>query len=206
MRHGNYRLRRVSWVFRWFRQFRWLAGPQPRSLKERSLGAVVFCLASARAILGVALVLLISASACTDSGKKSAEFARGHVKELVATAREDVRQVRTGLPLGAVELAKHLPPDGEIPAAIAREALEKARNKVADLRVAKSTFFAVVLPDGVVARNDREQDRMVGKNLLGSFPGLRPALESGYVETRGSMPEGAEVRGRPDPKGVAAAR
>ncbi|HEY3499880.1 MAG TPA: hypothetical protein VGK73_34555 [Polyangiaceae bacterium] len=150
-------------------------------------------------------VLLILALGCSETGKKSAELSVGHVKELAAAAREDVRQVRTGLPLGAAELSKLLPAEGEIPAATAREALEKARSKVADLRVAKSTFFAVVLPDGLVLRNDREQDRMVGKNLFDSFPGARPALQGGYVETRGSMPEAAEVRGRPDAQWVAAA-
>jgi hypothetical protein len=141
---------------------------------------------------------------CTEAAEKSAEFAKGHVKDLALVAREDVKQVRTGLPLGAQELVKLLPTEGEIPAATAREALQKARSKVADLRVAKSTFFAVVSPSGVVVRNDREQDRMVGKNLLDAFPGVRPALQGGYVETRGSMPEAAEVRGRPDAQWVAA--
>lgn len=86
----------------------------------------------------------------------------------------------------------------------ARRALEKSRNKVSDLRVAKSTFFALVNPDGTVLRNDQEQDRMAGKNLFAAFPALKRALSEPYVETRGSMPEAAEVRGRADAQWVAA--
>jgi len=127
------------------------------------------------------------------------------VRALAVMAREDVREVRTGLPLGAAELVKLLPPpdQGEIEPQVARESLEKARNKVQDLRVAKSTFFALVAPTGVVIRDDQQQDRLAGKNLLGAFPGLRPSLQGGYVETRGSMPEAAEVRGKPDAQWVA---
>jgi hypothetical protein len=150
-----------------------------------------------------ALVLLVSG--CGDDRKKSAEFAKTHVNELTKTAREDVRQVRSGLPLGAAELSKLLPAEGEIDGPTAREALERARSKVADLRVAKSTFFALLAPSGLVLRNDREQDRMVGKNLFDAYPGVRAALTSAYVETRGSLPEAAEVRGRPDAQWVAAA-
>jgi hypothetical protein len=152
------------------------------------------------ALFGVMLCLL----GCGDERKKSAELAKAHVNELAKTAREDVRQVRSGLPLGAAELAKFLPSDGEIDGQTAREALEKARSKVADLRVAKSTFFALAMPDGAVIRNDREQDRMAGKNLFGGYPGVRAALTSPYVETRGSLPEAAEVKGRPDAQWVAA--
>jgi len=143
---------------------------------------------------------------CARESKQSAAFAKQHVHTLAALAREDVLQVRNGLPLGAAELAKLLPPaeTGEIPADAAREALQKARNKVQDLRVAKSTFFALVAPSGVVVRNDQQQDRMAGKNLLDAFPGLRPALAGGYTEARGSMAEAAEVRGRPDAQWVAA--
>lgn len=193
MRQGNDRMNWVSVTFR-----------SPRL----AIGAFCHNPVGERGSLSVfrslMLLLLILASACTDTGKKSAELSREHVKELAATAREDVRQVRTGLPLGGAELSKLLPADGEIPAATAREALEKARNKVQDLRVAKSTFFAVALASGVIVRNDREQDRMVGKNLFDSYPGVRPALQGGYTETRGSMPEAGEVRGRPDAQWVAA--
>lgn len=153
----------------------------------------------------VTLVALFS-SACGNDGKKSAELSRAHVQELVRAAQEDVREIRAGLPLGAAELVKILggKEQGEIDVQTAREALQKARNKVQDLRVAKSTFFALVSPSGSVIRNDREQDRMAGKDLFAAYPGVRAALEGKYVETRGTMPEAAEVAGRPDAQWVAA--
>jgi hypothetical protein len=153
-----------------------------------------------------AILVSLALQSCANASKQSAALAKEQVHALAALAREDVRQVRSGLPLGAAELAKLLPaPDqGEIPATAAREALKKARDKVQDLRVAKSTFFAVVAPTGVVIRNDQSQDRLAGKNLLDAFPGLRPALAGGYTEARGSMPEAAEVRGKPDAQWVAA--
>ena len=156
--------------------------------------------------LALVVIVLVGAG-CTPETKKSAAAAKGHVLELAKAASEDVRQVRTGLPQGAAELVAILPPaeKGDIDAPTAREALEKARNKVQDLRVAKSTFFALVAPNGSVIRNDQPQDRMVGKDLLASFPALRPALTGGYVEGRGSMLEAAEVRGKPDAQWVAAA-
>jgi len=157
--------------------------------------------------LFTAVCALLFATGCTKETQKSAAAAKEHVLELAKAAREDVRQIRTGLPQGATQLESILPaPDkGEVDAPTAREALEKTRNKVQDLRVAKSTFFALVSPAGLVIRNDQPQDRMVGKDLLGSFPGLRSALTGGYVEARGAMPEAAEVRGRPDAQWVAAA-
>jgi len=86
-----------------------------------------------------------------------------------------------------------------------RAALHQARNKVQDLRVAKSTFFALADAQGIVLRNDQEQDRMVGKGLFPAFPALRQALSGTYVETTGSMPEAAGIDSRSDAQWVAAA-
>ena len=152
-----------------------------------------------------ALWLLLLAG-CANDAKKSATRAQEQVRALAAVVREDVREVRAGLPLGAAELAKILPAEGEIDAPTAREALEKTRNKIQDLRIAKSTFFALVAPSGIVIRDDQQQDRLAGKNLIQAFPGLTAALLTNVViETRGSMPEAAEVRGKPDGQWVAAA-
>jgi hypothetical protein len=75
---------------------------------------------------------------------------------------------------------------------------------VQDLRVAKSTFFAVTDADGRVLRTDQEVDRMAGKALFSSFPELKKALAGGYVETHGSMPEASGVQGKEDGQWVAA--
>lgn len=154
--------------------------------------------------------LLIACSpclfACEDTGKASAEQAKAHVGWLRKTIAADVKEIQNGLPAGAEHLKEFF--ESEIPAkqnaAGAREALETARSKVQDLRVAKSTFFAVVDKDGTIIRNDQEQDLMAGKNLFGSFDALRGALSGKYVEARGSMKEAAGVRGRPDGQWVAA--
>jgi len=159
-------------------------------------GGQVLCLV-ALAALGVG---------CEDAGKKSAALAREHVTFLSAAAREDVAQVRRGLPEGGrllEETFKAAFP--ELPAPeTARKALRITRDRVPDLGVAKSTFFAVAAPDGRVLRADTESDELAEKNFLPSFPELSQVKTKAYVETRGSMPEAAGVRGRPDAQWVAA--
>jgi hypothetical protein len=135
--------------------------------------------------------------ACQDKGKVSAEHARQHAELLAQTVQSDVEEVRRGLPQGAQHLAplyaEKTPPKDDLPAV--RDALQRARAKVQDLRVAKSTFFALSDDAGNVLRNDQDQDLMAGKNLFASFPELRQALTGKYVETRGAMPEAARVKG-----------
>jgi hypothetical protein len=148
---------------------------------------------------------LVSLGGCEDKAEVSARHAREHVTVLAASVQTDVEEVRTGLPQGAKHLeplyASETPPKENLPAV--RLALETARGKVQDLRVAKSTFFALVDPEGNVLRNDQDQDLMVGKNVFSSFPALKQALSGKYVESRGSMPEAAAVKG-PDGQWVAA--
>jgi len=144
---------------------------------------------------------------CEDVGKKSAEHARRHVTPLVVAAREDVAQVRRGLPEGARELGELFQSAfPELPAPeTARAALARTRDRVADLNIAKSTFFAVTAPDGRVLRADTATDELAEKNIFKAFPELSQLASKPYVETRGSMPEVAGVRGRPDAEWVAGA-
>jgi hypothetical protein len=145
------------------------------------------------------------AGACDSSKKLSASKAAEHVAFLAETAKEDVDEVRKGLPEGAKHLEKlyqgDAQPKDDLKAV--RERLDYARNKVQDLRVAKSTFFALADTSGNVLRNDQEQDLMAGKNLFGAFPELKNAVAGKYIETKGSMPEAARVKG-PDGQWVAA--
>src|SRR4029078_8235539 len=101
------------------------------------------------------------------SEKKAAE----HVVFVADAANTDVGEVKNGLPQGAKLLeklyAKDAAPKDDLKAR--REALETARNKVQDLRVAKSTFFALADEQANVLRNDQEQDLMNGKNLFPRF-------------------------------------
>ncbi len=143
------------------------------------------------------MACLLSAG-CKDEGKVSAEHATKHVQVVAKLATQDVEEVKRGLPEGVKQLLplfkdpdKRLAEDPQR----ARAGLDKARRKVQDLRVAKSTFFAIAEPDGKIIRNDQEQDRMAGKNILKAFPGLKPTATGGFAETRGSMPEAAAVGG-----------
>jgi hypothetical protein len=143
---------------------------------------------------------------CSKSRDATVGAARSHAERLARIVAQDVQEVRAGLPQGAPYLRPLF--EGATPAGedlkAAREAIDRARNKVQDLRVAKSTFFAVADAHGRVLRTDQELDRMAGKDLFASFPELRKALTGVYVETRGSMPEASGVQGKEDGQWVAA--
>jgi hypothetical protein len=156
------------------------------------------------AVVWLAVSVLIG---CDRTDRASVASAVGHAKELVVVARKDAGEVRQGLPLGATELGKRWAASGAdltLDSEAARDALNLARNKVQDLRVAKSTFFALAAPDGRIVRNDREQDLMAGAALFSAFPALARAAGGGYVEALGVMPEAHGVRGKPDAEWVAA--
>jgi hypothetical protein len=156
----------------------------------------------------MALALLVVSAflfGCKDPAKVSMEQAKSHVTFLSETISKDVEEVRHGLPPGADALAESFKaqPALDTDLKAVRDALDGARRKVQDLRVAKSTFFAVADVSGAVLRNDQEQDRMAGKSLFAAFPALT-AAKDGYVETTGSMPEAAGVRApRPDGQWIA---
>lgn len=156
-------------------------------------------------MMGV-LPALVVLGACTDEGKVSAERASAHARFLAPITEKDVAEVRAGLPKGAVYLEDLWAKSETVqdPEA-ARDALNRARAKTQDLRVAKSTFFAAAELNGLVVRNDLQLDMMAGKNLFDSFPALGGAAEQGYVETTGSMHEARGTEGKPDGQWIAAA-
>ena len=158
-----------------------------------------------RLFLGL-LAIATALSGCKKSSTVSAEKAKLNVVALTKATHSDVAEVRSGLPPGAKFLAPLFAtgkPASDDPHG-ARIALEAARNKVQDLRVSKGTFFAVAGTDGVVIRNDQDQDAMAGHPLYPSFPELKVALGGQYLESRGSMPEASGVRGRADGQWIAA--
>jgi hypothetical protein len=147
----------------------------------------------------------LALGACTDEGKVSAERASAHARFLAPITEKDVAEVRAGLPKGTPFLEELWAKSETVqdPEA-ARDALVRARAKVQDLRVAKSTFFAVAELSGVVVRNDLQMDMMAGKNLFDAFPALKGAAEKGYAEAAGSMHEARGTEGKPDGQWVAA--
>jgi hypothetical protein len=149
----------------------------------------------------------VTVVACRDTGKLSVERAKTHAAFLVETVAKDVEEVRGGLPQGADALGAKWKAEPSLDTDLksVQYALEDARRKVQDLRVAKSTFFALADLNGMVLRNDQDPDRMAGKSVMAAFPALADA-KTRYVETTGSMPEASGVRApRPDGQWVAAA-
>lgn len=126
--------------------------------------------------------------------------------ELAKVVESDVLEVRNGLPEGAKVLAKFWPakdvPDED--SKVTQKALEKAHGGVQNLRLAKSTFFALTNLQGVVLRSEAEQDVLAGKALFTSYPALQQAT-SKYVETQGALGDLDGVKGKPDGQWVAAA-
>ena len=123
---------------------------------------------------------------------------------LGAVTKQDLAEVRKGLPLGAKFLEEFAAQSKFEDASASREALERARNKVQDLRVAKATFFALVDTQGVVIRSDNSPDFLAGKNLFEAFPALRQSAADKYVETRGSIEAASKIKGGPDAQWIAA--
>lgn len=156
-------------------------------------------LCAAKISLSVLLLL-----GCTNTSEVSRKKAREHVELLAKAAQTDVEEIRKGLPQGAKQLEAFLAdPKAAENATDAKEALERARSRVQDLRIAKSTFFLMADTKGTILRSDLEHDALAGKQLFASFAELAQGATK-YVETRGSMAEAAGVRGRPDGQWAAA--
>jgi len=177
-----------------------------RRLTTFSLSRRLFASVACGACGAAVSIAALSVAGCKKQSAISAEKAKADVVRLAQATHTDVSEVRSGLPQGAKLLLPIFAtgkPASDDPHA-ARLALETARNKVQDLRVSKGTFFAVTGSDGIVIRNDQEQDSMAGHALLPAFPELKAALAGQYVESRGSLPEAAGVRGRADGQWIAA--
>jgi hypothetical protein len=144
---------------------------------------------------------IAAAISCQDPTKTtSLPMSAKHAAHLARIVHDDVAEVRNGMPTGA-HLLENLFAD---PNALrddtdrVRKALIRARDRVQDLRVAKSTFFALVDADGTILRSDRIPDVLAGKNLWAAVPGTSRVMQGVEVETSGSIPEAAGVRGRAD--------
>lgn len=157
--------------------------------------------------LAIIASVFVVGSACTDKAKVSETKAKEHAEVLAKLADEDVEQLRRGLPRGAKALGEDLgTEDDKAPEPeLLRVRLDQVRNADRDLAIAKSTFFAVVDPEGKVLRSDQDPDTLVGKSMLTSFPELRRALDGDYVETHGVMRELQGSRNGPDEQWVVGA-
>lgn len=156
---------------------------------------------------GWAVRLLISvvfpalSFACQNSVEKvSLPRAIEHVQSLVETTKRDVAEVREGMPAGS-KFFEPLYKDATAPKDDldkVKAALSRARDRVQDLRVAKSTFFALVDPDGSILRSDRVPDVLAGKNLWAAVPAAAEVMKGKTVNVSGSLAEASGVKGRSD--------
>src|SRR5262249_36197641 len=141
----------------------------------------------ARWFLPAALVLELCA--CTDKKETSEKAALEAVNRLLPIVKQDVEQIRKGLPEGAAKLGAQIDPDAGGSSAMLQSAIANARGQVKALELAKSTFFSFVDTTGVVLKSESDPDYLAGKNVFSAFPVLKKALEpqSGVVEVFGEM-------------------
>jgi hypothetical protein len=146
----------------------------------------------------------VALCSCKDQAKESAAMAARNATALAALVDKDVGEVERGMPEGAKRLSALLSggADPKQDVAGVRKALLRVRLNVADLGIAKSTFFALADDHGLAIRNDLEEDVMAGQNLFAIFPSLARAT-GGYVATTGKFPNASGKNG-PDEDWVAA--
>ncbi len=155
--------------------------------------------------LGPWVWLVFATTGCERTDAESVAHAAAHAQALVEIAKGDFGEVRRGLPGGAQEIAKRWKDEADplTEPDSARRLLDIARSKTVDLSVSKSTFFALASPEGVIIRNDREQDLMAGKSIFAAFPALAAGPHDGYTEVLGSFAEAHGVKGKPDAEWIA---
>jgi hypothetical protein len=158
-------------------------------------------------LLALSPLIALGAASCQDNRKASEQGAADEVGKLAALVKEDVAQVRKGLPLGATKLGAVLEADPGADLAGLQRAIVGARNQVPDLSVAKSTFFSFADPSGLVLRSEADPDMLANKSVVAAFPVLEKALDpaSPPVEVFGEMAEMRGVRVGPDFTWVVAA-
>ncbi|MFO0760593.1 MAG: hypothetical protein U0359_29200 [Byssovorax sp.] len=149
--------------------------------------------------LAAALAALPALAGCDENKKLSEQGAADEVAQLAPVVKEDVEQIRKGLPEGAKKLAALDADTLSAPAAL-QKAVAGARASVPDLAIAKSTFFSYVDATGTVVRSEGDPDLLAGKSVVKALPGLQKALDpaSGNVEVFGEMPEMRGVKTGPD--------
>src|SRR3954471_11048383 len=103
-------------------------------------------------------VAAVGLAGCDDKGKQSEQGAVDELQRLAPVVKEDVEQVRKGLPEGAAKLATLLDPDPLGHPAGLQKAIAGARASVKDLDIAKSTFFSFANTTGTVVRSEADPD------------------------------------------------
>jgi hypothetical protein len=141
--------------------------------------------------LTLAAVGLFSLVGCDDVKKLSEREAADEVALMAPIVKEDVEQLRKGLPLGAAKLSEKTDPDTLGNNSALQKAIAQSRAQVPDLDTSKATFFAMADATGTVLRSEADLDLLATKSVITPFPTLKKALDpaSGAVEAFGEMPE-----------------
>ena len=155
---------------------------------------------SVRIVVCSLLVPLALASSACDDRKHAESAAAEALDKLSPVLKEDVGQVRRGLPEGAVKLGAMLDPDTLTDLMRVQKAISRTRALVPDLDVAKGTFFSYADKDGKVVRSETDPDQLADKPLFPIFPTLKKAADPGgaLAEAFGEMKELRGVRTGPD--------
>jgi hypothetical protein len=162
---------------------------------------------SRSAFTALATLTLVAALAACDDGRKVAEgVAVDTLAKLSDVVKEDVAQVRHGLPQGAAKLGTMLDADTLASPVLVQKAIAHARSSVPDLDVAKSTFFSYADATGTVVRSETDPDVLAGKSIVAAFPPLKKALDQGgLAEAWGEHKDLRGVKTGPDLAWVIAA-
>ena len=158
--------------------------------------------------LALSIASIVLALPACDEGKKASEQAAAdELTQLAPLLKEDVEQVRRGLPQGAEKLGPMLDADTLGAPEALQKAIARARASVKDLAVAKSTFFSFADTTGRVVRSEADPDVLADKSILAAFGPLKKAIEpgGGLAEAWGEMKELRGAKTGADLEWVAAA-
>jgi hypothetical protein len=136
-----------------------------------------------------------------DDGKKAAEKSVSEaIARLAPVVKEDVEQVRKGLPEASKKMGQLLENETGDDINSVQRAVGTARASVHDFAVSKVTFLSYADTTGTVIKSEDNLDYLAHKNVFGPFPVLKKAADpaSGLVETFGEMPEMRGVKTGPD--------
>src|SRR5690242_17102881 len=123
-------------------------------------------------VFSILPLALLTLAACDDGKKLSEKEADEEVDRILPVVKEDVEQVRKGLPAGAARLGQTLDPDTLGNTGGLQKAIAQARTSVKELDTAKSTFFSFADATGTVLRSEADPDLLAGKSVVKAFPAL----------------------------------
>lgn len=157
-------------------------------------------------LLAALLPLTLTITGCDEARKASEAAAVEELAHIAPIVKEDVAQVKRGLPRGAEKLTKALDADTLGNSGALQKAIARARAEDKDLAVSKGTWFSYADTTGTVLRSEQDPDMLAGKSVIAAFPSLKKALEpaGGLAEGFGEMKELKMAKTGPDMAWLAA--